>query len=153
MMRYRYQSAYWKLVFAVIVIVAMVLALMVSRPSLVELSGPKEITMTIRPNETVSLNATIRSPAGASSYTNYSWYADGRGIFKIEETSDNFVNNVSRFPLDGGETRRLTFVLTLVAQNPPEGRYFVKFQLNGQSRGRIQRISNVYRLWVDLRKE
>ena len=153
MMRYRYRAAYWKLIFAVIVIVAIVLALMVSRPSMVELSGPKEITMVIRPNEVISFNATIRSPAGTSSYRNYTWYADGSDIFKVEETSDNFVGDASRFPLDGGETRELTFQVTLVAQDPPEGRYFLKFNLNAESNGKTKRISNIYRLWVDLRTE
>ncbi len=153
MMRYRYSTLDWKLIVAVIVIVAIVLILMWNRTSLVEFSGPKELTMVIRPNETILFNATIKSQPGASSYKNYSWEADGKNIFVVEEISHNFNGTNSRFPLDSGETRRLRFKLTLVADDPSGGRYFINFLLKAPVNGQVKRISRTYRLWIDLRVE
>jgi len=151
MMRYRYHTMDWKLIISIIVVVVVVLALMWNRSSLIEFSGPKEITMLIRPNESRVFNATIKSFPGAASYSNYSWHADGRNIFRIEEISENFRGNVSRFPLESGEVRRLRFNITLVRESPPEGRYFIDFYLDASVKGRLKRISNTYRLWVELK--
>jgi hypothetical protein len=153
MMRYRYNALDWKLIIAVIVIVAIVLVLMVNRSSLVEFAGPKEISMNITPNATLTFNATIKSQPGASPYSNYSWEADGRNIFVVEETSKNFDGTQSRFPLESGETRKLKFRLTLIGSDPPEGRYFIDFALKGTVSGRTRRISNTYRLWVVMVSE
>ena len=150
MMRYRYNTLDWKLIIAVIVIVAIVLVMMVNQSSLIEFSGPKEISMDILPNETVIFNATIKSQPGATPYSNYTWEADGRNIFVVEEISKNFDGYQSRFPLESGETRKLKFRLTLVGEDPPEGRYFIDFSLRGPVKGRTRRISNTYRLWVVL---
>jgi hypothetical protein len=150
MMRYRYNTLDWKLVAAVIVIIAIVLVLMVNQSSLVEFSGPKELTMPIEPNGTLVFNATIKSQAGANSYPNYSWLADGRNIFRIEEISKNFNGSQARFPLESGETRRLRFRVTLIGDDPPEGRYFIDFSLEAPVKGRVRRISNTYRLWIEL---
>ena len=152
MMRYRYGGLDWKLLVAVVVVVVIVFALMVNRSSLVEFSGPRELQMVIRPNETITFNATIKSQAGAKPYTNYSWEADGREIFTVEEISKNFNGTKARFPLESGETRKLQFRLTLVGQEPPEGRYFIDFSLKTPSNGE-KKISNTYRLWIELENE
>jgi hypothetical protein len=153
MMRYRYNTLDWKLIIAVVVIVAIVIVLMVNRSSLIEFEGPKELTMVIKPNETVTFNSTIKSQPGANPYSNYTWEADGRNIFVVEEISKNFNGTQSRFPLESGETRKLRFRLTLVGEEPPEGRYFIDFTLRGPMNGRVRRISNTYRLWVVLESE
>ena len=150
MMRYRYSTLDWKLIVAVIVIIAIVLIMMVNQSSLVEFSGPRELIMAIEPNSTQLFNATIKSQPGATSYENYSWLADGRNIFVIEEISKNFNGTQSRFPLESGETRRLRFRITLVGEDPPEGRYFIDFSLEAPVKGHLRRISNTYRLWVEL---
>ncbi len=152
MMRYRYHSLDWRLIIGLIVVVAVVLLLLFARSAMVEIYGPKEISMTIKPNQTMLFNATIKSQPGARSYSNYSWYADGRNIFRIEEVSNNFRGRFSRFPLEAGETRILQFKITLIADNPPEGRYFVDFYLEAPSRGGMRQISNRYRLWIELVK-
>jgi hypothetical protein len=153
MMRYRYRTFDWKLILAVILVVAIVVALMINRSAFVRLAGPKELTVVIDTNQSVTFNATITSQAGAAAYANYSWSADGRGIFEVKELSDNFDGRYSRFPLESGETRKLRFQLILVGEEPPEGRYFVDFHLESIVNGKIKRISNVYRLWVELESE
>ena len=150
MMRYRYNTLDWKLIVAVIVIIAIVLILMVNQSSLVDFSGPKELTMPIEANETIVFNATIKSQPGADSYGNYSWQADGRNIFRVEEISKNFNGTKARFPLESGETRRLRFRVTLIGEDPPEGRYFIDFSLEAPVKERVRRISNTYRLWIEL---
>jgi hypothetical protein len=151
-MRYRYRSIDWKLILAVIIVVAIVIALILTRSALVEISGPKELDMKIVVNETRLLNATIQSQPGAKSYSNYSWHADTRDIFTVEETSGNFDGHQARFPLESGETRKLSFRVTLVRENPPEGRYFIDFYLESEVEGEMKRISNRYRLWIELQK-
>jgi hypothetical protein len=153
MMRYRYSSFDWKLIVAFVVIVAIVLAIMLNRSSLVEFSGPKELKMNISANQTLVFNATIKSQPGAKPYTEYSWEADGRGIFTVEEISKNFNGTEARFPLESGETRRLRYRLTLVGEEPPEGRYFINFALRAPANGHTRRISNTYKLWVILENE
>ncbi len=152
MMRYRYHSLDWRLITGLIVVIVVVLLLLFARSSMVEIHGPKEVKMPIKANESILFNATIKSQPGARSYSNYSWYGDGRNIFRIEEVSNNFQGRFSRFPLDPGETRILQFKITLIAENPPEGRYHVDFHLEAPSGGKMRQISNTYRLWIELVK-
>lgn len=150
MMRYKYRSIDWKLILAVVVVVIIVLALMLSRSALVEFTGPKSLTMDSEVNETQVFNATIRCQPGSKAYQNYSWTADGRDIFRIREISKNFQGRYSRFPLESGESRRLKFEVTLIREDPPEGRYFIDFHLEAEVEGQVKRISNKYRLWIEL---
>lgn len=152
MMRYRYNIWDWKLILGVIVVVAVVLALMLNRTALIELSGPKELTMVIKPNESRTFNATIKSQPVASSYTNYSWHYNGGETFHVEEISDNFDGKYSRVPLRSGEMRKLQFEITLTGKNLPEGKYYIDFCLEALVDGKTKRISNTYRLWVELTK-
>ncbi len=153
MMRYRYHTFDWKLIVGIVVVIAVVLLLLLNRTTEIRLSGPSQVAIKIKAQEQLVFNATIRSQPGSRSYSNYSWHADGRGIFEIEELSENFVGRYSRFPLESGETRKLRFRVTLIGENPPEGRYFIDFHLEAEEKGKAARISNVYRLWVELERE